>query len=151
MPPRRPLRDRKPDRQPDSNEIPSQNHSQTRYTTRHSRFFNKLLEAHANLQIIHAIPAETQPSIQLDLEGQLWHEERSRAREWIDDLQKRAGSNAPVTIAVGSIKERLLEAAAESEADVLVMGKGRRPGIQGRLRDLTYGMVRDSPFPVLIV
>ena len=109
------------------------------------------LEAHANLRIIHAIPAETQPSIQLDLEGQLWHEERSRAREWIDDLQQRAGSNAPVRDRRWFYQGRLLEAAAESEADVLVMGKGRDPGHRDDCRDLTYGMVRDSPFPVLIV
>lgn len=72
-------------------------------------------------------------------------------RKRIDDLQKRVGSRAPVRIAVGPVKEALLEAAKQSDADVLIIGRSSQPGIQGRLRDLTYAIVRDSPFPVLSV
>jgi nucleotide-binding universal stress UspA family protein len=52
---------------------------------------------------------------------------------------------------VGSVKEALLEAALESDADALLIGRSPRPGAHGRMRDLTYAMVRDSPFPVLSV
>jgi len=34
---------------------------------------------------------------------------------------------------------------------VLVIGRSPHPGAVGRLRDLTYAMIRDSPFPVISV
>ena len=49
------------------------------------------------------------------------------------------------------MKEALLEAARDSDADVLMIGRSHQPGGHGRMRDLTYAMVRDSPFPVLSV
>jgi nucleotide-binding universal stress UspA family protein len=61
------------------------------------------------------------------------------------------GSQAPVRIAIGPVKEALLAAARESDADVLIIGRDSRPGPQGRLRDLTYAIVRDSPYPVVSV
>ncbi len=109
------------------------------------------LEMHGNLRIIHAIPAKSELPLQLDLDQRMRHEDRQRAHEWIDDLQRRVGSQAPVRIAGGSVKESLLEAAAEFEADVIVMGRSHRPGAHRRLSDLTYAVVRDSPFPVLSV
>ena len=54
-------------------------------------------------------------------------------------------------IVAGPIKQALLEAARQSNADVLIIGRSPQSGVQGRLRDLTYAMVRDSPFPVLSV
>ena len=57
----------------------------------------------------------------------------------------------PVNIVVGSVKAALLEAAKRYDADVLIIGRGLQSGARGRLRDLTYAIVRDSPFPVLSV
>jgi nucleotide-binding universal stress UspA family protein len=54
-------------------------------------------------------------------------------------------------MAAGSIKDALLEAAREADADVLIVGRSSQPGSHGRMRDLTYALVRDSPFPVLSV
>jgi nucleotide-binding universal stress UspA family protein len=110
------------------------------------------MEEQANLSIIHAIQSEDAilPA-QLDLEEQVQSVERKEAHERIADLQKRVGSNAPVRIAVGPVKEALLEAAESSDADVLIMGRSPQSGALGRLRDLTYTMIRDSPFPVLSV
>jgi nucleotide-binding universal stress UspA family protein len=109
-------------------------------------------EARVNLRIIHAIQAaDSGLPIQLDLEEQIQSEERELVRMRIDDLQRRVGSRVPVRIAVGPIKEALLEAARQSDADALLIGRSPRPGAQGRLRDLTYAMVRDSPFPVISI
>ena len=109
-------------------------------------------EAGAHLRIIHAIQAaDPVSSIQLDLEEQIQSEEREQARMRIDDLQRKVGSQAQVRIAVGPVKDALLEAARQSDADALLIGRSPQPGSQGRLRDLTYVMVRDSPFPVLSV
>jgi hypothetical protein len=59
------------------------------------------------------------------------------------------GTDVLGCVALGSVKEALpLEVAMEFDADVLMIGKSHRPVAHGRMRDLTYAMVRDSPFPV---
>ena len=89
--------------------------------------------------------------LQMDLEEQLQSAEKQQAGQRIADLQRRVGSQAPVWIVVGPIKEALLEAARRFDADALIIGRSPQAGTHGRLRDLTYAMVRDSPFPVLSV
>jgi nucleotide-binding universal stress UspA family protein len=117
------------------------------------RFAHQIsMEAGAHLRIIHAIQAAdpTLP-VQLDLEEAIQSEERQEAHARIDELQQRVGSRASVRIAVGPVKDALLEAARQSDADALLIGRSPRPGPEGRLRDLTYAMVRDSPFPVMSI
>ncbi len=110
------------------------------------------VEARVNLHIIHAMQAaDLRLPIQLDIEEQIQSEERQQVRKRLDDLQKRVGSRASVRIAVGPVKEALLETAKQSDADVFIIGRSSQTGAHGRLRDLTYAMVRDSPFPVLSV
>jgi nucleotide-binding universal stress UspA family protein len=89
--------------------------------------------------------------MQLDLDEQIQSEERKQARQRIADLQRRVGSQAPVRIVVGPIKDALLEAARQFDADALIIGRSPLSGTRGRLRDLTYAVVRDSPFPVLSI
>lgn len=110
------------------------------------------LEAHSNLHIIHAIQT-TDPGlpVQLDLEERIQSEETQQVRQRIVDLQRRIGSQAPVRIVAGPIKEALLEAVRRFDADVLMIGRSPQSGAHGRIRDLTYAMVRDSPFPVLSI
>jgi hypothetical protein len=50
----------------------------------------------------------------------------------------------------GPVKDALLEAAQQSSADVLIVGRPQS-GSLGRLRDLTYGVIRDALCPVLSV
>jgi nucleotide-binding universal stress UspA family protein len=108
-------------------------------------------EARSNLHIVHAIQG-SDPSlpVRLDLEEEIQSEERQEARDRIADLQRRVGSQAPVRIVVGPIKDALLEAARRFDADLLIIGRGPH-GAHGRLRDLTYAVVRDSPFPVFSI
>jgi nucleotide-binding universal stress UspA family protein len=108
-------------------------------------------EARSHLHIIHAIQAgDPGLPVRLDLEEEIQTEEKQEARERIADLQRRVGSQAPVRIVVGPIKDALLEAARRFDADLLMIGRGPR-GAADRLRDLTYAVVRDSPFPVLSI
>jgi nucleotide-binding universal stress UspA family protein len=94
----------------------------------------------AKLSVIHAIPEE-----QLDSAG-------SRdARRRVDELLKTAGCEATVRIATGPVKKALLQAARQSDADALIIGRKPRSGVLGRMRDLTYALIRESPFPVLSV
>jgi hypothetical protein len=74
-----------------------------------------------------------------------------QARERIAELQRKIGSRAPVRIAIGPIKQALLEAAGRFDADVLIIGRAPQADPHGRVRDLTYAIVRDSPFPVLSI
>ncbi|HEV2500739.1 MAG TPA: universal stress protein [Terriglobia bacterium] len=110
------------------------------------------LKARCNLHIIHAIQAAGRDlTIQLDLEEEVQSQERKRAAERIANLQSRVGSNASVRIIVGPIKEALLDAARGFDADALIIGGRPQSTVNGGLRDLTYAIVRDSPFPVLSV
>jgi nucleotide-binding universal stress UspA family protein len=107
---------------------------------------------HANLSIIHAIPAiERGLPIQLDLEESVRMMAIQAARVRLDEIQRVLGSSARVHIVVGPIKEAVSEAARRLQADMLVVGRSSQPGERGRLRDLTYALVRDAPCPVLSV
>jgi nucleotide-binding universal stress UspA family protein len=107
---------------------------------------------HANLSIVHALPvAHPGLPVQLDLEERVQSMETQAARDRVRELQKVVGSQAHVHIAVGPIKDALTEAARGLQADVLVIGRSSQPGTQGRLRDLTYAVIRDAPCPVLSV
>jgi nucleotide-binding universal stress UspA family protein len=109
-------------------------------------------QAKGKLTIIHAVQAgDPGLSIQLDLKERILSAERERAKNGIAELQRRVGSELPVRISVGSIKESLLEAARGTDADVLIIGRGSVSGSRGRMRDLTYVLVRESPFPVLSI
>ncbi len=109
-------------------------------------------EASAHLSILHAIESTDRGlPVQLDLEEQLQSAERRQARERIDALQREVGSRARVRITVGPVKEALLAAIKHYDADAMIIGRSPRPGFQGRLRDLTYAIVRDSPVPVISV
>lgn len=109
-------------------------------------------QANSELHIVHVIQAGVPDlRVQLDIDDQAYSPEREEARLRIAALQKQVGSNAPVRIVAGSVKEALLEAARRYDADVLAIGRSPQPGVHGRLRDLTYAIVRDSPFPVVSI
>lgn len=107
---------------------------------------------HANLVVIHVVaPNEPGPPIQLDLNEQQQSAERKAAREWIEQSQRDAGSQARIEIIRGPIKASLTDAARRLAADVIVIGRSSLSGTNGRLRDLTYAVVRDASCPVLSV
>jgi nucleotide-binding universal stress UspA family protein len=106
----------------------------------------------ARLTLIHVIPAaQAEIPVQLDLEERVESVEKHFARERLHELQKLVGSNAGVRVAVGPIKDALVETARKLQADALVIGRSSMPGSQGRLRDLTYAVVRDAPCPVISI
>ncbi len=109
-------------------------------------------QAQANLIIIHALQtADSNLPIQMDLDEQIQSEERQQVGQRIADLQQRVGSEAPVRIVVGPIKGALLEAIRQFDADLLMIGRSPESGAFGRIRDLSYALIRDSPFPVLSI
>lgn len=110
-------------------------------------------EVSSRLSILHAIQGgDPELNVQFDLQEELHSAEKQKAMERIAEIQRAAGTDVPIRVAVGStVKKALLRTASESDADVLIMGRGPRSGRYGHLRDLTYAMIRDSPFPVLSI
>lgn len=96
----------------------------------------------AKLSLIHVL--RNSGSAKLD------RDEEEKARYNIAELQKSAASNAMLHIVRGPVKDALVEAARQSAADVLILGRPQSESL-GRLRDLTYGVIRDAPCPVLSV
>jgi len=89
--------------------------------------------------------------MQLELEERLQSEKREAASRRIEELQSVVGSHARVSIAIGPTKDMRVEEARRLQADVLVIGRSPQSGMLGRLRDLSYAVVRDAPCPVLSV
>jgi nucleotide-binding universal stress UspA family protein len=107
---------------------------------------------HANITLVHVIPASEPGRLgQLDLGERELSEKKDLATRRIGELQSAVGSHAAVSIAIGPIKDALTEAARRLRADVIVLGRSPQSGALGRMRDLSYAMVRDAPCPVLSV
>jgi nucleotide-binding universal stress UspA family protein len=98
--------------------------------------------AGAKLSLIHVL--RSSGSAKLDCA------EEQKVRHYIAELQKSVGSNAVLQIVQGPLKDALLAAARQSSADVLIVGRPQSESL-GRLRDLTYRVIRDAPCPVLSV
>jgi nucleotide-binding universal stress UspA family protein len=106
----------------------------------------------SRLCILHAVePVAPDPALPPGLNHHLDAARREVAVQGIAELQRSLGTNAAVRIATGPAIEALLEAALDSDADLLILGRTPQPGVLGRMRDLTYAVIRDSPCPVLSV
>jgi nucleotide-binding universal stress UspA family protein len=103
--------------------------------------------AGAKLSVVHAIQTGEAGS-----KVEKPSEEKVRAlQQSIVDRLRTVGSDASVSIAFGPVKQVLLDAVRKSSADVLVLGRSTHSGALGRMRDLTYSLIRDSPCPVVSV
>ena len=102
--------------------------------------------AGARLSVIHAIP----PS-ELESKDRGPSEKEREARQHLAELQDRVGSDASVSIVFGTAKEALLATVRQTSADVLVVGRNPHLETLGRMGDLTYLLIRDSPCPVVSV
>lgn len=64
---------------------------------------------------------------------------------------ERAGLKAEVRVLVGEVSRQIARIAKETDADLVVTGKGGAPELPGRLGSHGYAIVRRSPCPVLCV
>jgi nucleotide-binding universal stress UspA family protein len=106
------------------------------------------IHAGAKLSLIHVLRGRA-ASFHSNYEEEL--ESEREARRLLNELQEKAGCAAAVRIAVGPIKQTLLETARGCDADALIIGRKPSSDAVGRIRDLTYSLIRDAPFPVLSV
>jgi len=109
-------------------------------------------QARGELSLIHVVNVGGHSRLSSsDIEESLHQDEVRRASGILEALTHRHGLTASAHIAVGSPKDTLLQFVDQTEADVLIIGRSSTTGSSGRLTDLTYAIVRDSPFPVLSV
>jgi len=103
----------------------------------------------AELTLMHAIPALAGPTPPGEVRFRSYLTER--ARDYIEDLQRKAGVAARICIEGGKIAETVREAALHHAADLVVIGRGCMHETLGRLRSNAYAIVRQSPSPVVRV
>jgi nucleotide-binding universal stress UspA family protein len=107
-------------------------------------------QAHGSVSILHAVRGhDPDLPIQLNVDEQTRSVQEALRRS--AELQRVIGIKATVRIAIGPVKEALLEATGHSDADVLVIGRSPMTGVYGRMRGLTSAVIRASPVPVLSI
>lgn len=106
-------------------------------------------ELDAALSLVHVEPRLESPG-----EGSYSHEYHRRvlgeARCKMDQLQDATGTHAQVLIEAGSVPRAVCTAVKRVKADLLVIGRGGGAG-PGRLGLNAYGIIRESPCPVISV
>jgi nucleotide-binding universal stress UspA family protein len=103
----------------------------------------------ADLTIAHAYPS-------LDRRGgdevDGWHDTARRAaEEELVRMQQKLGLDVPMVMEAGDPAAIVSSLAAREHADLLVIGRGSAAGVFGRLRANAYGIIRQSPCPVISV
>jgi nucleotide-binding universal stress UspA family protein len=101
----------------------------------------------AQLNLIHAIPALDGPTPPSEVPFRSYLAEH--AREYIANLQRKAGTAARVCIEGGKIAETVHNGALQHAADLVVIGQGCIHETLGRLRSNAYAIIRESPCPVV--
>jgi nucleotide-binding universal stress UspA family protein len=72
-------------------------------------------------------------------------------RKAIQELQQAAEVNVPLCVIAGDVGEGVHEEAVRHGADLVLVGRGMAHAGLGRLRTHSYGIIRQSPCPVLSV
>jgi len=73
------------------------------------------------------------------------------AKRRIADMQASGGVAATIHIENGDVGNGVCRLAEETTTDVLVIGRGSTAGVFGRIRAHAYGIIRQSPCPVVSV
>ena len=108
------------------------------------------LEAGAAVHIVHAVPVtDVRPQTYFDQPLDVFL--RDFAREEIAKLQKEAGTNFDTFVDLGSVASVVHDAAEKFNADLIVIGRGVMNRFAGNLRTEAYGIMRESPCPVISI
>lgn len=96
-------------------------------------------EYQAELGVTHAIPSRETPALMADT--------RSR----IGTLLTAAGTKATIMVNSGQPAKSVACAAREFQADLLIVGRHSGDGDDGYLRHNAFGIIRESPCPVISI
>jgi len=104
----------------------------------------------ATLKVLHVVePMSDWPS--LARERALQEEARDTASQAVASMLESAGVEATSKVVVGEIVARAVETAREEHADLMIVGRGAIAEPFGRIRTHTFGIIEQSPCPVLSV
>ena len=103
----------------------------------------------AELALVHGIPALSGPVAPGETRFRAYLADH--ARERIGELQEKAGTAARVCVGGGKIADAVRCAALQQEAEMVVIGQGHLHEALGGLRSNAYGIIRQSPCPVVRV
>lgn len=113
--------------------------------------FRSLLIGSVTAKVLHDAKCPISDALALPPESALQEEVNQQARAKIESLQKSAGVEASLEIAVGSVAEAVAKAAEQQGVNLILIGRGSLQGSLGRLRTHAYGIIHKSPCPVLSV
>ena len=108
-------------------------------------------EYDAELDIVHATPDLTAPFYGSSMEEEYTQTALEQARRRIEMMQTATGGNGRIIVSPGDPAKVVSAAAADTGADLLVIGRHSAEGIVGRLRQDAYAILRDSPCPVISI
>jgi nucleotide-binding universal stress UspA family protein len=105
----------------------------------------------AKLTVVHALPLLDDVQAHSYDDRALLMMFRQVAQENMDNLVKRVDTSPDVVLEPGQVAKVVHEAAISRGADLVVIGRHENPGMIGRLRENAYGIIRQSPCPVVSV
>jgi len=108
-------------------------------------------EYEAALAIVHATPEMPPAYAGWSLEQEYNKSVAEQAIKEIENLQASAGTAAQVFVNSGNPPKVVAVAASDFAADLLVIGRHDGSGAAGNLRQNAYGILRDSPCPVISI
>jgi nucleotide-binding universal stress UspA family protein len=100
------------------------------------------------VKVVHALPslyAADSPYFGEQIKRQM----ARQAEDEIQKVQHTVGSKAEVEIIAEQTPIAVGIAATNWKADIVVIGRGAASGVLGRLRSNSYGIIRQSPCPVV--
>jgi nucleotide-binding universal stress UspA family protein len=105
----------------------------------------------AALRIVHVIPENTWRvgGLYFDPDWQL-HIARE-ARDRIAALEERLHAAGEIGIEIGEVPAAVTTVVREWQPDLLVIGRGAKQGVLGRLRAKAYAILRESTCPVVAI
>jgi nucleotide-binding universal stress UspA family protein len=103
----------------------------------------------AKVSVLHAV--EPPPAAFETDYGGMWKDLCDASDLALRNLQAKVGLDAPRTVEIGIVSDRVHAEAARVKADLIITGRGRIQGRLSRIWSHLYAIVRDSPCPVLSV
>lgn len=107
-------------------------------------------EFKAKLSVVHVLPRLYSPGEGYFSRGWRMRVE-DRAKREVEKLQRKVGSEGEVKLVGGDVAKSACALAKRLQADLLVVGRGKVSGANGRLPATTYAIIRQAPCPVVSV
>jgi nucleotide-binding universal stress UspA family protein len=105
----------------------------------------------AAVTLIHALPS-LQPMTEAYQLSPEWRKLATElAQADITRLQNEVGTKAEFVLGLGEVAGAICDEARRLEADLVVIGRGSKTGLLGRLTQHAYSIIRQSPCPAVSV